>query len=98
MEQILLSEKTLATLTFMRENDNGKVGYRHGELVEGTGIKGVQGCVNQLVKLGLVDKYEGTYEKDEKTVAAKFNFLTEMGRDAEVALKPEKAPKAPKAE
>ena len=96
MEQILLSEKTLITLDWFRENDNGTVGYRHSEIVEGTGIKGVQGCINYLVKLGLIDKYEGTYEKDEKTVAAKYNFLTEDGRNAVVALKPEKVAKADK--
>lgn len=87
-KKITVTEKGLAILTWMQENDNGEDGYFGADIAEATGFnkQGIHGVLNALVKAGLVAKgsREAAFEAKDGTKGVKpytTYYLTEAGRE-----------------
>ena len=83
-----LTEKAAAVLAWLKENDNGEVGYFGEEIAAACGMSpvGVQGTLNSLVKRELVAK--GSREKEFSNKAGSgvkpytTYYITDAGRNA----------------
>lgn len=81
-----LSENAKVVLAYLKEHDNGEVGYFGNEIAEACGMSpvGIQGTLNSLVKRELVAK--GSREKEFTNKAGSgvkpytTYYLTDAGR------------------
>lgn len=83
-----LTEKAVAALTWLKENDNGEVGYFGEEIAAACGFNpvGVQGILNSLVKRGYVAKGQRDKEFSNKAGSGvkpyTTYYITDEGRNA----------------
>lgn len=81
-----LSENAKTVLSYLKENDNGEVGYFGDEIAQACGMSpvGVQGTLNSLVKRELVAKGQRDKEFTNKAGSGvkpyTTYFITDAGR------------------
>lgn len=87
MEEIVLTEKCAAVLSYLQQHDNGTDGYLGTEIAEALGFnpRGIHGIMNSLVKNGFVAKGSREAEfvsKDGKKGTKPYTtyYLTDAGR------------------